>query len=149
MGHLDEAIQGRQIAGLLLLREARHAHIREAFDMEEVRVCGREVPGVLVAEDEHEGVEAVAGQRVEVGGPVRLVEEAGLERGLVHGVDGERPLRDGGLGAGGLTARSRHGPEQDARAPGNAVVRKLYELRDMLVPKGGVEPPPGVILTGF
>src|SRR5262245_57731755 len=85
--HFNNSIERLEIALLLLLREAHNMNGGKPIDVKKVRISRSEIAGILVTEDQDEGVESVTRQHVEVSGPVIFIEEASLEIGLLHCID--------------------------------------------------------------
>src|SRR5262249_17862812 len=94
VGLVNHPVEGAEIRTLVFRSEVDDPDLREPIDIEEVRISRGEVTPVLVAKDQHERIEGVARQHVEVPVPVSLIEESALEAGPVHGVDGEGPVAD-------------------------------------------------------
>ena len=90
--HPDQPIQRRQVLPLPVLRLPNHPHVAEPRHVDEIRIRRREVPAVLIAKDQHERVEPILRQHVEVRRPIRLVVEPRLEARPVHRIHRQRPL---------------------------------------------------------
>jgi len=86
VGDLNHTLEGRGVFRLPLRPRPHQLDIRKPIDSEEIRIDWGHEPAVLVAEDDHETVDAAGGQEVKVTLPVALVKEALLEPATLHGV---------------------------------------------------------------
>ncbi len=95
--HTDDAVERLDVLLLPLRTVPDNANAVETLGVHEVRVRRREVPAVLVSENQHERVESVFSERVQVLRPVGRIVEKALEVCPVHRVLRQRPLADGRL----------------------------------------------------